>query len=193
MVANKLARKREQLAKTEIQAQVGRPRWMSGAGCWGGGWLAGDGRARAALPRAAAPRAPRAPTQTDVSATRPRPPVPRARYRQNKEELKTVALGTSKINYLDPRITVAWWVLRSGCCSMLVLRSAGRARTAAAAAPPARPGSRRLHTPGHPPDIPPRSSPRRCKRNEVPIEKVFNKSLLTKFLWAMDVEPGFRF
>lgn len=28
--------------------------------------------------------------------------------RQNKEDLKTVALGTSKINYLDPRITVAW-------------------------------------------------------------------------------------
>lgn len=27
---------------------------------------------------------------------------------QNKEDLKTVALGTSKINYLDPRITVAW-------------------------------------------------------------------------------------
>ncbi|XP_037489657.1 DNA topoisomerase 1 beta-like [Triticum dicoccoides] len=26
----------------------------------------------------------------------------------NREELKTVALGTSKINYLDPRITVAW-------------------------------------------------------------------------------------
>lgn len=25
-----------------------------------------------------------------------------------KEDLKTVALGTSKINYLDPRITVAW-------------------------------------------------------------------------------------
>ena len=59
---------------------------------------------------------------------------------KNKEELKTVALGTSKINYLDPRITVAW-----------------------------------------------------CKRNEVPIEKVFNKSLLNKFLWAMDVEPGFKF
>lgn len=59
---------------------------------------------------------------------------------QNKEDLKTVALGTSKINYLDPRITVAW-----------------------------------------------------CKRNEVPMEKVFNKSLLSKFLWAMDVEPEFRF
>lgn len=57
-----------------------------------------------------------------------------------KEDLKTVALGTSKINYLDPRISVAW-----------------------------------------------------CKRHEVPIEKIFNKSLLAKFAWAMDVEPGFRF
>jgi len=27
---------------------------------------------------------------------------------RTKEDLKTVALGTSKINYLDPRITVAW-------------------------------------------------------------------------------------
>jgi len=25
-----------------------------------------------------------------------------------KEDLKTVALGTSKINYMDPRITIAW-------------------------------------------------------------------------------------
>ena len=25
-----------------------------------------------------------------------------------KDELKTVALGTSKINYMDPRITIAW-------------------------------------------------------------------------------------
>ncbi|KAI3870539.1 hypothetical protein MKX03_022732 [Papaver bracteatum] len=57
-----------------------------------------------------------------------------------KEELKTIALGTSKINYLDPRISVAW-----------------------------------------------------CKRHEVPIEKIFNKSLLAKFAWAMDVDPSFRF
>ncbi|XP_076900366.1 DNA topoisomerase 1 beta-like [Bidens hawaiensis] len=62
------------------------------------------------------------------------------RDKETKEDLKTVALGTSKINYLDPRITVAW-----------------------------------------------------CKRNEVPIEKIFNKSLLAKFSWAMDVEPKFRF
>ena len=27
---------------------------------------------------------------------------------KTKEDLKSVALGTSKINYLDPRITVAW-------------------------------------------------------------------------------------
>lgn len=57
-----------------------------------------------------------------------------------KEDLKTVALGTSKINYLDPRITVAW-----------------------------------------------------CKLHEVPVEKIFNRSLLSKFHWAMDVEPEFRF
>ncbi|KAL1547675.1 DNA topoisomerase [Salvia divinorum] len=62
------------------------------------------------------------------------------RDKDTKEDLKTVALGTSKINYLDPRITVAW-----------------------------------------------------CKRHEVPIEKIFNKSLLAKFAWAMDVEPTFRF
>lgn len=59
---------------------------------------------------------------------------------RSKEDLKTVALGTSKINYLDPRITVAW-----------------------------------------------------CKRHEVPIEKIFNKSLITKFHWAMDIEPEFKF
>ncbi|KAJ7522510.1 hypothetical protein O6H91_18G015200 [Diphasiastrum complanatum] len=57
-----------------------------------------------------------------------------------KDDLKTVALGTSKINYMDPRITVAW-----------------------------------------------------CKCQEVPIEKIFNKSLLAKFSWAMDVEPEFHF
>ncbi|KAG1662684.1 hypothetical protein FOA52_014610 [Chlamydomonas sp. UWO 241] len=57
-----------------------------------------------------------------------------------KEDLKTVALGTSKINYMDPRITIAW-----------------------------------------------------CKRNDVPIEKIFNKSLLGKFGWCMETEPEFEF
>jgi DNA topoisomerase I len=47
-----------------------------------------------------------------------------------------VALGTSKTNYNDPRISVAW-----------------------------------------------------CKRKEVPIDKVFPKTLLEKFVWAMSIEP----
>lgn len=59
---------------------------------------------------------------------------------QVKDDLKTVALGTSKINYLDPRITVAW-----------------------------------------------------CKKHEVPIEKIFAKTLLTKFAWAMETDEDFRF
>jgi hypothetical protein len=45
-----------------------------------------------------------------------------------------------QINYMDPRITVAW-----------------------------------------------------CKRNEVPIEKVFSKTLRDKFNWAMAVEPEWEF
>jgi DNA topoisomerase-1 len=28
---------------------------------------------------------------------------------------------------------------------------------------------------------------------QVPIEKIFNKSLLGKFNWAMDTDPSFRF
>ena len=52
------------------------------------------------------------------------------------------ALGRAplQINYMDPRITVAWY-----------------------------------------------------KRNEVPLEKIFNRSLLAKFNWCLDVEPEFRF
>ena len=57
-----------------------------------------------------------------------------------KDDNKTVALGTSKINYMDPRITVAW-----------------------------------------------------CKSNEVPIEKIFPKTLRSKFMWAMYTEPQWEF
>jgi len=53
---------------------------------------------------------------------------------------KTVSLGTSKINYLDPRITVAW-----------------------------------------------------CKAHKVPITKIFTKSLIEKFPWAMAVDADFEF
>jgi len=57
-----------------------------------------------------------------------------------KDELKTIALGTSKINYLDPRITAAW-----------------------------------------------------CKKEGVPIEKIFSKSLRDKFPWAMDVDADWEY
>ena len=54
--------------------------------------------------------------------------------RTDKDENKTIALGTSKLNYLDPRISVAW-----------------------------------------------------CKKYDVPIEKVYNKTQREKFMWAIDM------
>mmetsp|Transcript_5455 Transcript_5455/g.8394 ORF Transcript_5455/g.8394 Transcript_5455/m.8394 type:complete len:795 (+) Transcript_5455:69-2453(+) len=59
---------------------------------------------------------------------------------KHKDDNKEVALGTSKLNYMDPRISVAW-----------------------------------------------------CKRNDVPIEKVFSKTMRDKFNWAMAVPPGWLF
>lgn len=59
---------------------------------------------------------------------------------RNKDENKAVALGTSKINYMDPRITVAW-----------------------------------------------------CKRVELPIERVFPRTLRDKFPWAMGAPTTFKF
>ncbi|XP_052017289.1 DNA topoisomerase I, mitochondrial isoform X2 [Apodemus sylvaticus] len=51
----------------------------------------------------------------------------------DKEENKQVALGTAKLNYLDPRISIAW-----------------------------------------------------CKRFEVPVEKIFNKTQRERFAWAFN-------
>lgn len=59
---------------------------------------------------------------------------------KHKDDNKEVSLGTSKINYMDPRISVAW-----------------------------------------------------CKRNEVPIEKIFSKTLRDKFNWAMAAKPEWEF
>merc|ERR1712192_58318 len=59
---------------------------------------------------------------------------------QTKEDTATVSLGTSKLNYLDPRITVAW-----------------------------------------------------TKPEDVPINKIFAKTLVEKFEWATDVEGEWRF
>ncbi|KIP06988.1 hypothetical protein PHLGIDRAFT_71833 [Phlebiopsis gigantea 11061_1 CR5-6] len=59
---------------------------------------------------------------------------------EDREAGKEVALGTSKINYLDPRITAAW-----------------------------------------------------CKKHDVPIEKIFSKTLLQKFPWALEVDSDWKF
>lgn len=59
---------------------------------------------------------------------------------RNKNENKEVSLGTSKANYCDPRISVAW-----------------------------------------------------CKRCDVPVERIFPKTLFEKFAWAMTVGPDWRF
>nr|CAG4636829.1 EOG090X0296 [Ceriodaphnia reticulata]SVE72808.1 EOG090X0296 [Ceriodaphnia reticulata] len=59
----------------------------------------------------------------------------------DREENKEIALGTSKLNYLDPRISVAW-----------------------------------------------------CKKHDVPIEKIYNKTQRDKFQWAIDMAgPEFEF
>lgn len=63
-----------------------------------------------------------------------------AKILEKKEENKEIALGTSKTNYNDPRISVAW-----------------------------------------------------CKFNDVPIEKVFAKTLRGKFIWAMATDPNWKF
>ena len=47
-----------------------------------------------------------------------------------KEDLKNVALGTSKINYMDPRITVAWCG-RAFLCRPTPSRCPGRGHFAA--------------------------------------------------------------
>ena len=57
-----------------------------------------------------------------------------------KKENKNIALSTSKINYMDPRISVTW-----------------------------------------------------CKNNEVPIEKIFEKTLRMKFAWSMSTDPTWEF
>lgn len=57
-----------------------------------------------------------------------------------KMELKNISLGTSKINYIDPRITIAF-----------------------------------------------------LKRNNIPVDKIFSKTLQEKFKWASDVDTNFVF
>ncbi|KAJ7251469.1 hypothetical protein B0H12DRAFT_1119107 [Mycena haematopus] len=58
----------------------------------------------------------------------------------DRDEGKEIALNTSKINYLDPRITVSW-----------------------------------------------------CKIHDVPVDKLFSKTLRVKFPWALEAEEDWKF
>ena len=42
-----------------------------------------------------------------------------------QDENKEIALGTSKLNYLDPRITVAWYVSSAVCVFLCLLKLGG--------------------------------------------------------------------
>lgn len=103
-----------------------------------------------------------------------------------KDELKTVALGTSKINYMDPRITIAW------CKSHDVPIEKVRACETCC----------KVHTfiVLHDATCMFPVSHQWCSDKALKLlraacvpSQVFNKSLLAKFAWSMDVEPTFRF
>lgn len=90
----------------------------------------------------------------------------------DREENKQIALGTSKLNYLDPRISVAWYdhiieacwdalkylwlslesfVLYNSCLNFCPVLST------------------------------------RCKKWGIPVEKIYNKTQREKFAWAIDM------
>ncbi|SAM06171.1 hypothetical protein [Absidia glauca] len=58
----------------------------------------------------------------------------------DREENKEISLGTSKLNYIDPRIIVSW-----------------------------------------------------CRKHDVPMEKVYSRTLKDKFRWAQDIPDGWSF
>ena len=82
---------------------------------------------------------------------------------ENKEANKTVSLGTSKVNYMDPRITVAWCKKATWAALLLTTRTG----TTACRFPSICPGGP-LHREGLSEDHP----------NEVPVGDAFSVFLL---------------
>lgn len=76
----------------------------------------------------------------------------------DRDENKTIALGTSKLNYLDPRISVAWYVIRI----KFRLFNFVTVFFFFFVFP-------------------------RCKKHDVPIDKIYNKTQRDKFRWAIDM------
>lgn len=90
----------------------------------------------------------------------------------DREENKQIALGTSKLNYLDPRISVAWWDDVFVGCAVKVLRIYALLILTSCFF----------------------LFPSRCKKFNIPIEKIYNKTQREKFAWAIDMaEKDFEF
>ncbi|XP_041892297.1 DNA topoisomerase I, mitochondrial isoform X3 [Corvus kubaryi] len=94
----------------------------------------------------------------------------------DKEENKQIALGTSKLNYLDPRISVAWDTFRyprllqaPSSLALDTCRDAVERTLLGNWSPLVSCG---LH---------------RCKKFGIPIEKIYNKTQREKFAWAIDM------
>lgn len=80
----------------------------------------------------------------------------------DRDENKTIALGTSKLNYLDPRISVAWSVFKSQLANIVCLYLTYLGFYSF-------------------------SFVYRCKKHDVPIDKIYNKTQRDKFRWAIDM------
>lgn len=91
----------------------------------------------------------------------------------DREENKQIALGTSKLNYLDPRISVAWW---DDILDNILTCSWGQGCTSNAT----------MWRTVQNPNVHLLLSPR-CKKWGIPVEKIYNKTQREKFAWAIDM------
>ena len=121
---------------------------------------------------------------------------------RNKEENKEVSLGTSKANYMDPRITVACCVETNQCVGCYHFSAMARPSWLGRAARnrhAIEQASRRWRVGRHDDSARTRrkilisTQVAWCKRCDLEISRLFPKTLKDKFNWAMGVEGDWRF
>ena len=83
-------------------------------------------------------------------------------------------MGTSKLNYLDPRISVSWYIL---LCTQMHRQTHARRDIHR--------DKRTLTCTLFIQLFPVSTS--RCKKWDIPVEKVYNKTQRQKFAWAIDM------
>lgn len=88
----------------------------------------------------------------------------------DRDENKTIALGTSKLNYLDPRISVAWYVFLFRVLCFMYYPIDNIDTTC----------NNTIETFLFLKHF-------RCKKYDVPIDKIYNKTQRDKFRWAIDM------